>query len=184
MSSANQAADFKLSFTTDLTSITFWSLEASTADYAGSIFYRIVGNTGGSPDDTTVYASGSATPTRSGAGTASGLSVMKNDFALSVAGLLAGTYWLELHNGGLAASADTDFYWSFADADAINGTTSLDQEFALPGGVAWTTNDAEHAFLVNGDRVVTPPPGVPEPGTMVLAALAGIALLATRRRRA
>ncbi len=183
MSAFNQAADFQLSFTSNLTSITFWSLEGGTGDYAGSIAYRIVGNAGGAPDDATVYGSGSATPTRTAAGTAAGLSVVKNDFAVAVAGLVAGTYWLELHNGALSTTSDTvEFYWSFADANAANGTTFIDQEFSLlPPGVAWTSNDAEHAFLVNGDRVVVPP-GTPEPGTILLAAM-GIALLASRRRR-
>ncbi len=190
MSSFNQAADFTTTFTTNLSSVTFWSLEGVSTvapSYAGSIFYRIVGDIGGAPDDSTVLASGTATPTRTGAGTALGLNVMKNDFGIALNSLLAGTYWLELHNGALnVGSDDVEFYWSWSDLGAAdNGSSSLDQERSLfPNDPTWGTNAAEHAFLIMGDRNVLPPPGIPEPATLLLTAIAmGSALFVSRRRR-
>lgn len=188
MSAFNQAADFTTTFKTDLSAVSFWSLEGGPNDYAGSIFYRIVGNAGGSPDDANVIASGSVNPTRSSLGAGvNGLNVVKNDFNIVVANLLAGTYWLELHNGGLGVGSDAiDFYWSFADLNATNTPSNRDQEISLfPPDLTWGTNDQEHAFLISGDRVIDPPPNdVPEPATLVLAGLAmGAATLGARRRR-
>lgn len=185
MSGWNQAADFNLSFASTLSSVSFWSLEAAGA-YTGSITYRIVGSSGGSPDDASIFASGTVSPTRLPAGAASGLSVFQNTFAIASGPLAIGTYWLELHNGTSLADANEslEFYWSDADGNATNLASIRDQEFTLPAdGSGWTTNDTEHAFFIEGDRVIQPPPGVPEPATILLAAMAiGLARRAGCRR--
>ena len=186
MSDTFQAQDFNVAVASDLTGIRFWDLESSPADYNGSIFWRIVNNLGvtpaGSPG-TTVFDSGTATPARVAAGTVLGFNQFQNDFSVSTSNLLAGTYWLELHNGPLASNAFTDFYWSYTDLDGTNTPTNRGSEFALPAnGFGWTTNDQEHAFEVFGAPHQPPPPPLPEPGTMALMA-AGIAVLTLRRRR-
>lgn len=48
LSDTQQAQDFKLTFTSDLTAVRFWNLESTAADYVGSIFTR-------SPATTRVY---------------------------------------------------------------------------------------------------------------------------------
>ena len=187
MSDTFQAEDFRLGVASDLTGIRFWDLEgAAGGDYTGSIFYQIVNNVGitpaGSPG-TTVFSSGLVAPTRVAAGSVLGLSQFQNDFAISVSNLVAGTYWLELHNGPLATNAFSDFYWSFTDLNVTNTPTNRGSEFALPAnGFGWTTNDQEHAFEVFGAPRQPPPPPLPEPGTTALMA-AGIAVLALRRWR-
>jgi hypothetical protein len=180
LSEYKQAEDFTLSFASNLTSMTFWSLEASAADYSGSIFYEIFNNVGGAPG-ATVFGSGTAnTVTRTAAGTAAGLNVVKNDFSLTVNNLAAGTYWISLHNGPVLSAGFTEFYWSYADANPTNTPTQFGKQLELPAMVAapWTTNDREHAFLINGELV----PEVPEPETWMLLS-AGLAALAWRGRR-
>lgn len=181
MSDTFQADDFTITVASDLTAVRFWDLESSASDYTGSIFYRIVNNAAGSPGST-AFGSGTVTPTRTAAGTALGLNVVQNDFAISILNLLPGTYWLELHNGPLGTTAFTDYYWSFADLNATNTPTNRGSELGLdPLATTWTTNDSEHAFVILGDPRIGPP-GIPEPATMALAGVAML-LLAMRRKR-
>ena len=183
MSSYLQAANFTTGFATNLSSASFWSLEAGAA-YDGSITYSILGNAGGSPDESLVFASGSVAPTRTDTlGTALGRSVFQYDFALTVTNLAAGTYWLALHNGALSAGADeAEFYWAWSDVNATNGGALDDQERSLfPPDPTWGTNQAEHAFLIAGERFIEQP--ISEPGTALLVALAaGLGLMSSRRR--
>ena len=188
MSSYLQAANFTTSFATNLSSASFWSLEAGSS-YDGSITYSILGNASGfpngSPDESLVFASGSVAPTRTGTlGTALGLSVFQYDFALTVTNLAAGTYWLALHNGALSTAAnEADFYWAWSDANATNGGALDDQERSLfPQDLTWGTNQAEHAFLIAGERFIGGQQ-ISEPGTLLLATLAaGLGLTLSRRR--
>ena len=187
MSSYLQAANFTTSFATNLSSASFWSLETGSS-YAGSITYSILGNASGfpngSPDENLVFASGSVVPTRTDTlATALGLNVFQYDFALAVTNLAAGTYWLALHNGALSAGADeAEFYWAFSDAIATNGGAPDDQERSLfPLDPTWGTSQAEHAFLIAGERLVER--AISEPGTPLLVTLAaGLGLISSRRR--
>src|SRR5258705_1677371 len=145
MSDTLQAEDFQLLSTTNLTGITFWNLQGVGGDYNGSIFWKIVGNTSGQPNDGAVFGSGSATPTRTPQGTVVGFSLFQNDFSIALNGVLPGTYWLELHNGPLATTNFTDFYWSLADSNATNSGTNPGQARGLNPVPGWSTNDNEHA---------------------------------------
>ncbi len=178
MSDTLQAEDFRLTGTTNLTGIEFWNLQASSADYTGSIFWEILGN-GGTLPNSTVYGSGTATPTQTAAGTVLGYNQYDDKFTISVSGLAAGTYWLALHNGALTSTAYTDFYWTWAElGGGSNGGTNAGAEQQLSPLAGFSTNDDEHAFNLTG--TVSP---APEPGTigMMLAALGGLTLL--RRRK-
>lgn len=185
MAGTVQAEDFTLGFATNLSSVSFWSLQGGSTDYAGSIYYQIVGNSTGQPG-TTVYGSGQVTPTRTATGNSvSGYTEYRNDFAVAISNLAAGTYWLELNNGPLGTTTLTDFYWDWTDVGGINSASNRGQEMETGVASAFTTNDAEHAFLITGDRVVIVPPpnGTPEPASLALTG-AALALLALRRRRA
>jgi hypothetical protein len=180
MSDTFQAEDFELAVLSNLTGVRFWNLQGTANDYAGSIFYQIVTNAGGSPSNT-VVGSGLVTPTRVAAGSMLGLSQFQNDFSISLSNVAAGTYWLELHNGPLSATTFSDFYWTWTDLNGVNTLTNRGRERALdPPSAAWTTNDQEHAFLIAGDAVTETP--VPEPATLLLTA-SGIAAVVRRRQR-
>ena len=181
LSGFHQAANFSTSYLSNLTGLTFWSLEAANA-YSGSISYSIWGDQGGTPDTGTLLSSGSVAPTRTAeVGDVFGLNIFRNDFSFSLLNLAAGNYWLGLHLGDLSSGSDAiDFYWSWADANTTNGGASDDQEQSLfPYDPTWGTNQAEHAFLINGERVGTP---VPAPASLALSLLA-LSLLGTSAPR-
>ncbi len=174
------AQDFILGSTTDLTSVTFWSLEATSPDYNGSIFWEIRNNNAGAPTGS-VLGSGTVAPTRTAAGTLALLTQFQNDFTVSINGVTAGTYWLTLHNGPLINTGPLiDFYWTWADLNVTNTPTFRGQDSDLVGGGGYLTNAQEHAFNISGNVVV--PSGVPEPATMAVAG-AGLAALAFFRAR-
>jgi hypothetical protein len=169
MSDTIQAEDFQISGPSGLTGVTFWNLQSIPADYSGSIAWEISSDASGTPG--AVVDSGTATPTRTAAGSMLGLSQFQNDFAVSTF-LSVGTYWLTLHNGPVSSTSFTDFYWTWTDLNATNTGTNRGQELGLdPPATGFTTNDQEHAFLISS---------VPEPGTLALA-FCGIAGFAFRR---
>ncbi|MCU1237098.1 MAG: sorting protein [Candidatus Solibacter sp.] len=171
MSDTIQAEDFQLFGSNILSSITFWNLQSAPADYLGSINWQILKDAGGSPGALVDF--GTATPTRTAAGTMLGLDVFQNSFNLSTL-LLGGNYWLTLHNGPVSSTGFTDFYWTWTDLNGTNTGTNRGQELGLdPPASGYTTNDQEHAFVVSGDNV-------PEPGTIAFAFL-GIASFTVRR---
>lgn len=183
MSGFHQAANFSTSFATNLTGLTFWTLEGART-YAGNIHYSIFGDSGGALDAGNLLGSGLVSATRTGEGTALGLNVFRNELSFSLNALAAGNYWIALHNGDLSSGSDAvDFYWAWADANATNGGAFDDMERSLfPSDPTWGTNQAEHAFVLLGDRVINQ---VSEPGALLLALLASaLAVAPVRRRRA
>lgn len=177
MTDTLQAEDFVLSALSDITAITFWNLQLVTGDYLGSIYYQI---NSGAPNGALV-ATGTATPTRTAAGSVLGYNQFKNDIILSVAGLAAGTYWLTLHDGPVTSTGFADFYWTWADLNATNTPTTRGLELGLaPPSLVWTTNEQEHAFTITSEVSA-----IPEPSVGAMAAWGfGVVLLALRRRRA
>jgi hypothetical protein len=182
LSDTRQAEDFTLTTTSNLTSITFWTLEQVSGDFTGSIYYEVFSDLAGAPGLTS-YGSGIASVTRTAAGSPiPGYSQFQNDMALVVANLAAGTYWIALHNGPLASTGFTDFGWSWTDPNPTNAASAFGQEMGLAPLTGWSTNSVEHAFSLYADPVVVNPP-LPEPATWLLVG-AGVAALARRQRRA
>jgi hypothetical protein len=175
MTDFTQAEDFQVLALSDITGVRFWSLEGAPSDYFGSITWEIRNDAGGAPGNTVIGA-GSVTPTSLAAGSVLGFNQFEMDFSLLVNSVIPGVYWLTLHNGPISNITFTDFYWSWADLNATNTATSRGEERSLdPPVPTFSTNDAEHAFLISGEEV-------PEPGSFVCCA-AGLALVALRTVR-
>ncbi len=176
----NGAEDFIITAQSDLTAISFWSLEAS-GSYLGSITWSIQANTSNVPG--AVIASGNIAPTRTNLGavpalgTNPSLTLFQNNFAINVAALSAGTYWLVLHDGLSTDTALQDFYWAWANLNGTNTGTNrgLEQDATLTDP-SWNTNSNEHAFLLSGAPT-------PEPATMVLLSAGLAALWLAGRKR-
>jgi len=179
LSDTEGAEDFIITVLTDLTGVTFWDMEVSAADYSGSIFWETRNDGGGVPG-ATVLGSGTASPTRTPVGSSLGYNIVRNDFSISVLGLVPGTYWLVLHNGPLSNNAFTDYYWAWTDPNAINMATTRGVEQELPPFGTWTTTDQEHAFTIQGEPVG---PTVPEPASVLLLGSGLMGFLFIRRQR-
>ena len=172
-----QAEDFVLGGDTDVDSFTFWTLEAD-GEYSGSVEWSIRQDSAGVP--ASIVSSGvSATATRTLVGAALGLSVFRYDVAIPVASLSSGVaYWLVLHNGPNASADFKDWYWAWTDLNATNTPTNRGREQELAGPAAWLTNDAEHAFFLNGSSSTV----IPVPAAAIL--FGGVLpLLALRRKK-
>jgi PEP-CTERM motif len=159
MTSWIQAENFTLAgASNNLTGVTFWDLEGN---YAGSVSWFIYGDNSGTPGS--LLFSGSADPTRTATGVTASLGTEYVDsFAIDVQGLVAGTYWLGLHNGPLSTTASQDFYW---ETTSNSDLTSGSQYYLLDQNVSWSSTGIEHAFTLDGSD---PPVPVPEPGSLML----------------
>jgi hypothetical protein len=180
MSELRQAEDFTLSELSNLTSITFFSLEADGA-YTGSIDWSIYSGAGNQPG--ILVGGGNATPTRNNLGAVIPLDLdaYQNTFSVNLTNLAASSYWLVLHNGPVATTEFSDFYWGWTDLNAVNTPTirGLEQSLAPPS-LTWDDTGNEHAFFISGD----PASGIPEPATVILLSTGLAALWFGKRSRA
>lgn len=167
-----QAEDFVLGLDTTLTDVHYWSVEIPGA-YQGSIVWTIYADAAGTPG-AQLYR-GTAAPTRVATGNSLGFGdEFTNQFdVLPNVNLLAGSYWLGLHNGPLTFDIRSEYYWE-TTAPLGNGNeddTPFDDS-------SWFNNGQEHAFYLTGTAV-------PEPSALALLLGSGVAggLFAFRRIR-
>ncbi len=178
-----QADNFTLRGDATISSVRFWAFQVGPDSYKGSVFWQILNNAGTQPG-TSVLATGSADPTRTGAGMYGRFQQYQYDFSISPLALSSGTYYLALHNGplvpihdGPVLGSDFQMYWSTA---ADNGT-SHGARLQSPFDGGWNVNSGEFAFALYGDTTQSV---VPEPAIMALTGTGLLLLgLGAHRRR-
>jgi hypothetical protein len=165
-----QADMFSLTNDGTLTGIHFWDLE-QTGAFTGSIYYAIYADNGGVPGLVLKADTVSAvTRTDTGMADSNGLELWENDLAIGGLDLLAGNYWLGLHNGSpLTATAAQGFYLD----NSPDGSLPFAQEQIAPFSGAFGDNGSEKAFFLTGTVV-------PEPSAMTLLGL-GLMVAAVAR---
>jgi len=173
-----QAEDFVLGANASISGVRFWALNSSPSAYQGSIAWAIGADNGGVPG--TILASGSATATLTGTGNnvmidTQNLAEELVSFMIPEFSATSGTtYWLELHNGPIASSANSGFYWETSSSAPL-GDANTGQQLSLPGAGFWGDTGNEHAYELTS---------TPEPSSLfLLVTMIGIAVLTLRREK-
>jgi len=167
----------------DITNIRFWSIQSDTADYLGTVYWAIYSDATGNPGS--VLFSGTPAIPAVATGLSTGFGYNEYVFNIPVTfQLAAGTYWLALQNGSLGSDGGVsppEMLWETSGTNS-GATAGRYKDFSLSANPSWVDTSQEHAFRIDGDRVVTPPPpGVPEPSTLALLLGALLAARAGRR---
>ena len=178
MTQAIQAEDFVLFGTNNVTNIRFWTLQQTSADYSGKVWWAIFDNSAGHPGallqgGSTTAAAESLTGANSPFAGAEYVINLPVSFQLT-----AGTYWLALHNGELSDNGfASDMLWGTTKTGfGVSGVYNIDDPLSTSG--PWVSTDQEHAFLIEGEAVAP----IPEPGTYALLS-GGLVLVAVLRRK-
>lgn len=171
--------------------IRFWGI--ADVPYSPDIYWQILGDASGAPNDDTIAAEGHAVATGSNStalASAPGYSSWQFDLAVGPQSLPAGTFWLALHDGVLDPTGmivtSTDLYWESTDDGPPSMSESISASTTLPAGERWGRQlDAGLAFeLVAAQEVTT----TPEPASLLLVAtgafgVMGAGLVGRKHRR-
>jgi hypothetical protein len=152
-----------------LNQISFWALESTPSDFAGSIDWAFYSDLGGFPNVSVISGNAPAAGVPTG-NTTFGLNEYIYTVGINVS-LTPGAYWLVLHNGPSNVLPTTNFYWAWSNGDTGN-SVNLD----LAAGPPWVGNSAELAFRLNDV-------GAPEPVSMSLVGSGILAAWLLRRRK-
>lgn len=175
-----QAEDFTLGGNTNIAGggIYIAGLD-DISNWGGTLDYWIFTDSAGSPDTTLASGAGQNIATSdTGDAWGSGGNAYLVEFDLeAIFNALDGvTYWLGVH---LSTDFDRDdIYW----VNTASNSTSTGEESNGGSFDNWSTNLAEHAFYLNGERVGSETQ-VPVPASLALLGVGLLGLAATRRRR-
>ena len=168
------AEDFTVGATSDISNLRFWSIQALSTDYLGSVYWAIYSDVASQPGsifEGGVTAAVTATPTGAASSTVGGYAEYLFDVPV-VFQLAAGNYWLAFHNGPIATNSGLEMLW------ATTGLGNASESLVYDSVNGWTGSGNEQAFRIDGAAAGQ----VPEPGTFALLA-GGLAAAAFLRRK-
>src|ERR1017187_3496589 len=171
------AEDFSLPYSSLLTGVRFWSLEArGTTVYQGSIYWGIYSNTASNlPTMVPLFSGLLLSPNKVATGRTADLGPYtfdeyQYDFALPNILLSPGTWWLALHHGPLSFIVVDQFSWQQTNPNATFGTAVQNTV-----GNPWISSGTQSAFQLSGEVI-------PEPSSIALVGI-GLTTLAWFSRR-
>lgn len=147
--------------------IRFWGIYASGTAYTPDMYWQILADAGGTPDNASVVAQGNGITTateRLVDAPFPGFSSWQFDFAAGLQSLGAGTFWLALHDGTLDWTSP-DYTSSGLLWELTSGGTPYQSE-SISAGLGWAQQgDQGLAFQLLDTRQVV---ATPEPASLVL----------------
>ena len=168
--------------------IRFWGiLPNSLPTYSPRIFWQILADASGAPDNGSVAREGNAFAAGSNPVALAGFTGFTEwqfDFSTGTQTLAPGAFWLALHDGPVDPGAP-DPTVNYTNSDLIWGTTGAGSPYdaeSISAGLGWARQgDTGLAFELRASEVTSTPE--PTSAALVLTGLAGLAGVAFRRRK-
>jgi hypothetical protein len=161
--------------------IRFWGISASGTAYAPDMYWQILGDIGGAPDNASIVTEGhdiASASERLVDVPMAGVSSWQFDFGTGLQSLGAGSFWLALHDGTLDFMSP-DYTWSGLIWEMTSGGTPYQGE-GISTETGWAQmGDQGLAFQLLDTRQVV---ATPEPASLVLLATGLVVVLGVRRR--
>jgi hypothetical protein len=161
--------------------IRFWGISGSGSAYTPDMYWQILADAGGAPDNASVVAEGHGIATASERLTDvpfAGYSSWQFDFDTGLQSLGAGSFWLALHDGTLDFMSP-DYTWSGLTWEMTSGGKPYQGE-GISTETGWAQmGDQGLAFQLLDTRQVV---ATPEPASLVLLATGLLVVFGVRRR--